>query len=377
MSVAARSLSVLAHRPSLRMNGDLVGANQYRGELARKRQQHVAAQKKAGEFRVKEAAKRSDAMKARTAASKSNSASTVASKLREVDRREDEANSAGKEAGRWQTKAAGYAKDEASIQVKLARAEQSEAATAERKRVTQARREVQSANAQHSMITSRLDDHDEQLSVVVRELRAPKPERLRVLMLAASAEGDLRVGREAKRIRAAIQSALGRDLIELDVRTSATTDDLLDGLTGFRPHVIHFSGHSDEDLVVFDNDVDDFNEGVVVDANVFARALRATDDPPLLVVLNSCNSAVQAARLVESVVPFAIGMSEEIDDGDAIVYAAKFYAAVADGQSIEAADRVGRVALELAGLPGHDLPTLASAADVDPAATWLVELANS
>lgn len=372
MSVAARSLSVVAHRPSLRMTGDLVGANQYRGELARKRQQHVASQKKAGEFRVKEAAKRSDATKARTAASKSNSASTVASKLREADRREDEANSAGKEAGRWQTKAAGYAKDEASIQVKLARAEQSEAATAERKRVTQARREVQSANAQHSMITSRLDDHDEQLSVVVRELRAPKPERLRVLMLAASAEGDLRVGREAKRIRAAIQSALGRDLIELDVRTSATTDDLLDGLTGFRPHVIHFSGHSDEDLVVFDNDVDDFNEGVVVDANVFARALRATDDPPLLVVLNSCNSAVQAARLVESVVPFAIGMSEEIDDGDAIVYAA-----VADGQSIEAADRVGRVALELAGLPGHDLPTLASAADVDPAATWLVELANS
>lgn len=353
-----------------------MSTNQYRGDLARKRKQRVAAEKKASDFRVKEAAKRSDATKARASASRSNSSSTVASRLREADRREKEANSAGREAGQWQAKSAKFAQEEASIQTKLARAEQTEAAAAERKRVATSRRTTQAINAQHAMVTSRLDDHDEQLGVVKRELRAPKPERLRVLMLAASAEGDLRVGREAKRIRAAIQSALGRDLIDLDVRTSATTDDLLDGLTGFRPHVVHFSGHSDEGLVVFDDDVDDFNDGVVVSADVFARALRATDDPPLLVVLNSCNSASQAMRLVESVVAFAIGMSDEIDDGDAIVYAAKFYAAIANGQSIESADRVGRVALELAGLLGHELPALASAADVDASATWLVELAS-
>lgn len=351
-----------------------MSANQYRGDLVRKRQQRVAAEKKASEFRVKEAAKRSVATKARASASKSKSPSTISSKMREADRREGEANAAGKDAGVWQAKAAKYAKEEASIQAKLTRAEQTEAAAAERKRATQARCQLEAAKAQHTKVTDRLDSHDEQLDVVARELRGPKPERLRVLMLAASAEGDLRVGREAKRIRAAIQSALGRDLIELDIRTSATTEDLLDGLTGFRPHVIHFSGHSDEELVVFDEDVDDFNEGVVVRGDVFARALHATDEPPLLVVLNSCNSARQAARLVSSTVPFAIGMSEEIDDGDAIVYAAKFYAAIADGQSIEAADRVGRVALELSGLAGHELPTLVCAEDVDAATTWLVQV---
>ena len=36
--------------------------------------------------------------------------------------------------------------------------------------------------------------------------------------------------------------------------------------------------------------------------------------------MNSCNSAPQAARLAESVVPFAIGMSDTIDDTDAINY---------------------------------------------------------
>lgn len=354
-----------------------MSANQYRGELARKRQQRVAAETKASDFRVKEAAKRSEATKARAAASRSKSASTIQSKMREADRRENEANTAGKEVGQWQTKAAKYAKEEASIQAKLTRAEQTEAASAEQKRATQARRQLEAADAQHVTVTGRLDSHDEQLNLVMRELRAPKPEQLRVLMLAASAEGDLRVGREAKRIRAAIQSALGRDLIDLDVRTSATTEDLLDGLTGFRPHVVHFSGHSDDDLIVFDEDIDDFNAGVVVSVDVFTRALHATDEPPLLVVLNACNSAKQAKRLVSSAVPFAIGMSEEIDDGDAIVYAAKFYAAIADGQSIAAADRVGRVALELAGLTGHELPTLVSMEDVDAAATWLVEIANT
>lgn len=218
----------------------------------------------------------------------------------------------------------------------------------------------------------RLDLHQVQLDLVVGTIRPPKTEVLRILMLAATAEGDLRVGRESKRIRAAIRSALGRDLVELDVRTAATAADLLDGLTGFRPHVVHFSGHSDENFVVFEEDVDERNDGVDIPADVFARALAAVDEPPLLVLLNSCNSAPQAARLVESLIPFAIGMSDEIDDGDAIVYAAQFYAAIANGQSIASADSVARVALEMAGPAGGELPTLAVAAGSDPAATRLV-----
>ena len=44
------------------------------------------------------------------------------------------------------------------------------------------------------------------MTTVLRHLPAPKPEKLRVLMLGASAEGDLRVGREQKRIRAAVEA---------------------------------------------------------------------------------------------------------------------------------------------------------------------------
>lgn len=76
-------------------------------------------------------------------------------------------------------------------------------------------------------------------------------------MLGASSEGDLRVGREQKLIRAAVESALHRDQIELDVRPAATTADLLDGITKFRPHVVHFSGHSNDDLIVFEDEADE------------------------------------------------------------------------------------------------------------------------
>jgi hypothetical protein len=136
---------------------------------------------------------------------------------------------------------------------------------------------------------------------------------------------------------------------------------------------VHFSGHSDDDLIVFEDELDEHHEGVIVTARAFASAVRATDDPPLLVLLNSCNSAAQIDYLVESVAPFAIGMADEIADGDAITYAARFYAGIANGQSIHSAHLSGQAALELAGLSGAELPTLAYADEVDPTTAVLVK----
>ena len=222
-----------------------MSASQYRGQLDRKRKQRIDADKKAGEYRSKESSKRADAAKARQAAAKTTSSSTRSSKLRDAERREKEAETAGKEASRWQTRAAGYAKDEAALQTKLSRAEQSEADAAERRRKSEQQRADRRAAAERAQLESRISGAEVAVSHALRQLPAPKPEKLRVLMLGASAEGDLRVGREQKRIRAAVESALHRDQIELDVRPAATTADLLDGITKFRPHVVHFSGHSE------------------------------------------------------------------------------------------------------------------------------------
>jgi len=354
-----------------------MSASQYRGQLDRKRKQRWEAEKKAGDYRTKETQKRTAAANARTAAQKSSSRTTVASKLREAERYEREAAAAGKEASRWQGKASAYAKEELASQERLLKAEQSEAAAEDRRRKREQLQAERQTAAENAAVRQRLDATEALVSGALRELRPPKAERLRVLILGAAAEGDLRVGREQKRIRAAVESALHRDLIELDVRPAATTNDLLDGITKFRPHVVHFSGHSDADLIVFEDELDEHHQGVIVTARAFANAVAATDDPPLLVLLNSCNSASQIDGLVErGVAPFAIGMADEIDDGDAITYAAQFYAAVANGQSIHSAHLSAQAALELAGLSGHELPTLVHSDDVDPATTVLVKAAE-
>jgi hypothetical protein len=353
-----------------------MSANQVRSELARKRKNRTDAEKQAGDFRTKESQKRSDSAKARAAAARTKSPSSAQSKLREAERRDKEAEAAGKEAARWQVKASSYMKDEANLMSKLAKAERSESEAAERQRSRDQQHADRRSAADRQALVSRIAHAEAGVEQALRVLPTPQVEKLRVLILGASSEGDLRVGREQKRIRAAVESALHRDYIELDVRPAATTGDLLDGITKFRPHVVHFSGHSNDDLIVFEKEKDEPHEGAVVSARAFAAAVRATDSPPLLVLLNSCHSASQIDDLVVDVAPFAIGMADSIDDADAINYAAQFYAAVANGQSIQSAHLSGQAALQLAGLDGADLPTLASAIDADPTAAILVKPAG-
>jgi CHAT domain len=366
-----------------------MSANMYRGQLERKRRQRIDAEKKAWEFRKKEADKRKAATRAREAAGRSSSGSTIRTKLGEADRREKEANDAAADAAQWQGKAAGYGREEGRLIESLAKADASERAAADRARQRQnatRQREHEKAEAELRELLdgaqkeladqrTRTEAMDNRVDEVLQQIRAPKPEPLRVLMLGASGDGELRVAREQARIRAAVERALHRDLVELDARPAATLEDLLDGLSRFRPHVVHFSGHSSELDIEFEKDVDEAHDlGDVTSAAAFAQALAAIDEPPVLVVLNSCHSAGQIEDLVATTVPFAIGMADQIDDGDAILYAARFYASLANGQSVLAAHDAGRAALALAGLIGMDLPTLAAAPGFDPRAAVLVRV---
>ncbi|TDL45291.1 hypothetical protein [Microbacterium oleivorans] len=349
-----------------------MSARQYRDQLERKRKQRVEADRKAGAFRATEAKERAAAARSQRSATSAKSSATERSRLREAARHEEAANKAAKNAADWQVKAAGFAKEEASIMKNLARAERSENASQQRARERQETRAQRELADERAVIESRLEDAEHRIDVVLERLPEPQEEKLRILLLGASPEGDVRVGREQKRIRAAVEAALHRDRIELDVRPAATSADLLDGLTRFRPHVVHFSGHSNETLITFEDENDSPHSGVIVTAEAFAHAVAATDIPPLLVLLNSCNSAAQIDQIVATVAPLAIGMSAEIGDSDAISYAAQFYAAVANGQSVAASHLSGKAALELAGLDSSDLPTLAHASTVDPTRVILV-----
>jgi hypothetical protein len=192
-----------------------------------------------------------------------------------------------------------------------------------------------------------------------------------VLYLTASARGDLRVDEEIGRVQEAVRAAVHRDRVRIEHQPAATLNRLLDGLTRVEPHVVSFSGHGEGDLLVFDTGADRRNRGHRLAAEVLADALGAVDAPPRLVVLNACKTQAQLQGLVR-VVPIAVGMSGSIGDPAAIAFASRFYAALADGQSVKSAFRLARVQLAGMGLPDADLPVLEHAPGVDPADVKLV-----
>lgn len=204
-----------------------------------------------------------------------------------------------------------------------------------------------------------------------RRLPDPVVEKLRILILTSDPEGGLWLGREQKRISQAVKSAVHRDWVEFAFRPAATPEDLLDGLTEFSPHVVHFSGHSNEDFVLFEEDQDGPNHGRPISAATLSRAFAAID------VLNSCKSAGQLNTLTEGGIPFVVGMLDSIDDGGAVAFSARFYSTIANGGSLSAAVATAQVALEMTGLPGSELPILSHSEGVDPSQMILVKAPQS
>ncbi|WP_158894059.1 hypothetical protein [Amycolatopsis anabasis] len=344
-------------------------------QLKTKQKAQADSAKKAADLRAKEARKRADAAKAEQSAARSSSLSQSRMKKGQAARALEAANKYGKDASALETKAASYGAEVAKLHAKIAKAEAAESQRAARQQAIAAR----AAEQEHRRIAQQLASTQQRVALTeskaekaLRALSAPKAEKLRILMLGASAQGDLRITREHTRIRRAVEAALHRDQVDIEVRLSATTQDLQEGIAKFRPHVVHFSGHGDEQLISFENDVDDFHEGVVVTASAFASACEATDQPPTLIVFNACSSAGTADSLVERFAPLAIGMTDNIDDGDALSYAASLYSSIANGQSVGSAHMAGKAAIELAG-GDYELPYLAAAPGIDATAVMLVK----
>ncbi|MBL6280266.1 hypothetical protein JMF97_29305 [Micromonospora fiedleri] len=89
-------------------------------------------------------------------------------------------------------------------------------------------------------------------------------------------------------------------------------------------------------------------------------------------MFNACKSSGTADALVDRFAPLAIGMTDSIDDGDALNYAAALYSSVANGQSVNSAHLAGKAAIELSG-GEHELPYLATAQGIDPTTVFLVK----
>lgn len=333
-------------------------ADTYRRDLARLGEKEASLRKELNRHQTDEAKALEDERKQMMSASKASSSSSRNSYASAAERARKKAVDASRKAADVVHKIAQNAKEQANKTTSLRSAERTEQLTVDREDERRRRKEL---------------DHARQLSrlasiPVVRyvHVRQPEPEKLRVLYLTANPDLDLMTETEVRQVQQALRGAKYRDRIEIELRPAATFQDLLDGLNDVRPHIVHFSGHSGERSVQFDHGEITQNQGDIVDFALLVQALAATDQPPELLVLNSCDS-LEGVSVVLPAVPVIIGMSDAVPDTAAIVFSQQFYAAIASGQSVGAALRQGKVKI-MAVLLDEDaanLPQFVARSDVD------------
>lgn len=199
-----------------------------------------------------------------------------------------------------------------------------------------------------------------------------KRKRLVVLYLTASPDraAPLRVDAEFRAVQEEIRGSLFRDRIRVEHRPAADLRSLMRGLNDYRPQIVHFSGHGDSKGIVTDSGKVAKPATSYLSFDLLAKALKATDNPPDVVVLNACKST-GAKRKVLRAVKIVVAMRKTVSDIAAALFATNFYAAIAAGQSVKAAVAQGQVAVGSGSVREFHTPELLCAPGVDAAKIML------
>ena len=166
---------------------------------------------------------------------------------------------------------------------------------------------------------------------------------------------SLRLDKEARDIQEKIRKSEYRDSIVFESRWATRTIDILQAINETNPTIVHFSGHgADTGELVLEN-VDGSTK--LVSKEAVTAAISTASDTIKLVLFNACFSQSQAENIVQNIAS-AIGMSIEIGDEAACVFAANFYSSIGFGHSLQKAFNQAKAALLLEGIPEDSTPQL-------------------
>lgn len=223
------------------------------------------------------------------------------------------------------------------------------------------------------------------------QVKVSLPAKVRILLAVANPEGDLDAKQEVERIRARLSQRLDtQSQFERMVLEDVSQFALNAAIQDFKPDILHFIGHGG-----FEGDAgclylcsrDDPNRAVPLDTDSLRAAVLS--DPPKLIFLNSCQGATAspvdryagvAQSLIGLGIPYVLAMQFPISDDAAAVFAERFYASIANGETVECAVTRGRNAIRsldscefitpvlYCNGEVQDLQIEAATADVPPAA---------
>jgi CHAT domain-containing protein len=188
---------------------------------------------------------------------------------------------------------------------------------------------------------------------------------LRILVMTAVPEGYevLDDRKELESIKEGIQPIKSGGLVEIEMLPKATAEALLEKLQSAQKagkpfHIFHYIGHgvfnpqTKEGALLLENEN---GEATPVGGDVIGAILHSFRDNLRLVVLNTCEGARAstsssysgfAQKVMQSAeIPAAIGMQFTISDEAAIIFAEKFYGAIAEGKPLESALSQARLQL--------------------------------
>ncbi|MEZ4682142.1 MAG: CHAT domain-containing protein [Caldilineaceae bacterium] len=206
----------------------------------------------------------------------------------------------------------------------------------------------------HSTISSLT--HYLELPEPALSLTIALPLRMLVIIAAPVDLPQLDAEREWTNLQTALHTLIQRGQLIVDRLPNATLAELQRTLRHYEYHAIHFVGHGDYDenagqgRVVLTTD-QGYAEPVA--GEVLAQLLH-NERTLRMVLLNACEGSRTSAtnafagvaqQLVQQGIPAVIAMRHPISDEAAITFSTEFYAALADGYTVDAAVTEGRVAV--------------------------------
>ena len=161
-----------------------------------------------------------------------------------------------------------------------------------------------------------------------------------ILFLAANPEktSPLDLKREVEAVEKELQRFQRHEQFVFKLQWATTLEALRHALLDQQPQIIHFSGHGAGLAGIVLEDENGASQ--LVSGETLAHFFEPFAKSIECVILNACFSALQASSIVKYV-DFVIGMNQPIKDKAAIGFAIGFYGALAAGEPIPSAFKLG------------------------------------
>ncbi|WP_160146194.1 CHAT domain-containing protein [Dictyobacter aurantiacus] len=196
---------------------------------------------------------------------------------------------------------------------------------------------------------------------------------VKILFLAASPKETkrLQLDLENRTIKEFIHRSTYRENFKIENEWAVEDDNLLYFMNYHHPNIVHFSGHgtSTGEFIL-----EGENRSIrPVPGEALQSLMQRFKDDVRLVILNACNSSIQAEMIAKEI-DFVIGMDAPIGDKAAISFISAFYQALGFGNSIQNSFEQGLTQLQIKDIPAEYIPHLFTRPGVNASTTTWREL---